>query len=196
MLVSLDIDEVLFPFLVHFLAWVNPQFNLNIRPCDVTDYSFARHLNNDVPLTRSLVDKFYTLDLLQQMTPIYGAVEGVQQLHEAGHRLLCITGRPAKSEQETFIQVKRYFPYIQAIYHTNHFTINPLKKSDFCRHHGVEVHVDDQVEHVNAIINEGISAVHVKTSWACTTPLHPKALVAQNWEQIVAHIQSLNSETK
>lgn len=191
MVVSLDIDEVLFPFLRPFLGYANLKCGTKFQPNVVTDYDLT--LLKPVEQVRELIDEFSASSALQSVLPVNGALDGVAILKRLGCTLIAVTGRPESSRKETIEQLERYFPPMP-IYFTNQYrgdgNYTSNTKESVCKQLGVEVHVDDQICQVNAIVKHDMRGIFVPNEWQFTHKLDIRAETASNWDKIVSTILS------
>jgi hypothetical protein len=196
MRISLDFDEVLFPFMKPFLAWVNPRLphhgiHKTLVTADVVEYNLYPALEEN--FARDLIDTFYTTPELQKIIPERYASAGVDSLLQAGHEIVIVTGRPSSCDKETRLQLLTHrFPELQ-IYYSNQYFENKVSKAEICQNLKIDIHVDDQVKHINEVIDRGMSGIFIKTPTIYTTPLSSNAMVAENWLDILKFIARCTS---
>jgi hypothetical protein len=191
MRISLDFDEVIFPFMKPFLTWANtrlPQYGIHktLATTDVVEYNLRPALEDNV--ARELVDGFYSTPEIQKILPESYAHAGVNSLLMAGHEIFIVTGRPDSCDKQTRLQLFNHkFPTLP-IYYSSQYFENKISKAEICENLKIDIHVDDQVKHINEVIDRGIKGIFIKTPTIYTTPLSSNATIAENWLDILKFI--------
>jgi uncharacterized HAD superfamily protein len=187
MLISLDFDEILFPFMEPFLQWLNPRlhtigYDKPIFLEDPTDYKI--HSIIGLEHTNRFVKEFYDTDAIRKIEPEVMARECVLAFLSEGHDIVITTGRPDAARECTVEQLTRFFPLFPIHYCNQYASTGFREKAEVCKSLSAAVHVDDQAPHVNGVIERGLKGVFVEKPWKNTTPLSSKAVIAKNWTEI------------
>jgi len=171
-----------------FLAWANPrlpQYGIHktLVTADAADYNLYPAL--EVEFARNLIDTFYTTPELQRIVPERYANASVHSLLQAGHEVVIVTGRPSTCDKSTRLQLSAHkFPELQ-IHYSNQYFENKISKAEICQDLKIDLHVDDQVKHVNEVIARGMKGIFVRTPVYYRTPLCESAITVENWLDIL-----------
>lgn len=190
MLISLDFDEVIFPLTVPFISWVNPRLKEYGVDKPLAISQIVNYLLPDVlPKEKwlELIHEFYNSPEIINITPLKYAKAGIDCLLDEGHKIMVITGRPPTCDSATRQQLARHdLPQLDIRYSNHYFqTSKNLVKADICAELGVDVHVDDQIEHINEIAKRGIGTIWMKSGMLYLDNLNKEAFVAQGWLDIL-----------
>lgn len=93
MRIGIDIDDVLADSLPAFLEGFNRRFGLEVPMTEAGWEIFRRYPEIPAEDIRAFFAELSHMDFLGSRPILTGAREGVERLHQAGHRLFVITGR-------------------------------------------------------------------------------------------------------
>lgn len=190
-LIAIDFDEVLCPYQANFFRW----FAANYPDQEPPDGHVL--FDGDNPLRAEYLSSLTAADPGE----IYGALENLQRLKVAGHRLVIITSRPTFLRPATEQIVYKQFPGIfEAIYFTD-----GTSKGVVCNQIGAGIMVDDSVDHAVNVADHDVDVVLFdldgKYSWSKSFDnCHPKVVRCYSWQStvdwILKHIAQLNAQGK
>ena len=191
MLISLDFDEVLFPFMGPFLDWLNPRLhtighNSPIKIEDPVDYKI--HSIIGLENTNRLVREFYYTPEAAAIQPEPGSVEIIKAMMKLGYEFVVTTGRPEMARESTTSLLNLHFPAFPIHFCNQYEKVNFREKADVVKSLGALAHVDDQIPHVNGVIDRGLRGVWVKKPWPSTDKLSEKAWTTSTWGEIWASL--------
>lgn len=180
MLIGLDIDGVLVDFQGGWLRTYNRWFDRDLRIEDATEWGSL------VDLTH-FQDEGAFFDWVKDvpgfwagLEPIPGALGGVWQLKQAGHRLEYITHRPEGAELDTYDWFGRHVP--AAAYSKPHFTKDKSKIP-------CQLYVDDAPKVIRALRAKGLPVIRYEHPWNEGVEATG---VAHSWAELVDQIGALS----
>ncbi len=88
MIIGLDVDGVLADTMTPWLARYNAEFDDNLTPEDITDWSIHDFVK---PEARKRIYRLMDASIYDDTLPIAGALQGVRELRCLGHRIIFIT---------------------------------------------------------------------------------------------------------
>ncbi len=158
--ITVDVDEVVFPFLGQFILDYNPRYDADLKPEDFTTYEFENHLGLTLDETVRRLRTFTGMDH-DNIEPIEGSVEAIGRL-ATKYDLEIITARHPDFEINTvrWLQQKlgHEFKGINAIGYAPVMD-RPLTKAEVCLKIGAIAHIDDSLRHSTEVAEVGIEAV-------------------------------------
>src|SRR3989304_274334 len=96
MRIGIDIDDVMADSLPRYLQAFNRRFGLKVPVTEARWEIFRRHPEIPADAIGAFFEELYRADFLGSRPLVPGAMEGIEELHRAGHRLFIITGRPRR----------------------------------------------------------------------------------------------------
>ncbi|MFO0781900.1 MAG: hypothetical protein U0524_03360 [Candidatus Saccharimonadales bacterium] len=158
--IAVDIDEVLFPFMPHFLEHHNSQNETNVIAEQFRTYNFATDLG--VPLEEA-VDHAYSFTGADHghIRPIEDAKQGIDKLAEK-YELSIVTARHPQFEANTLSWVNEHFPDVFSNITFIGFAAimeKPKTKAEICHALGASTLIDDSLVHVSQCVDAGIDGI-------------------------------------
>ena len=101
MRIGIDIDDVMADSLPRYLQAFNRRFGLKVPVTEARWEIFRRHPEIPADAIGAFFEELYRADFLGSRPLVPGAMEGIEELHRAGHRLFIITGRPRRDRAIT-----------------------------------------------------------------------------------------------
>src|SRR3989304_3919248 len=101
MRIGIDIDDVMADSLPRYLQAFNRRFGLKVPVTEARWEIFRRHPEIPADAIAAFFEELYRADFLGSRPLVPGAMEGIEELHRAGHRLFIITGRPRRDRAIT-----------------------------------------------------------------------------------------------
>lgn len=162
--IAVDLDEVLFPFVSPFCAYINKHHLLKDRTIsedDFHNYNFADILNVSNERSNEIVDAFQNSDEFKNLHPIDGAVEYIKKLTKT-YNLFIVTSRKIEIKEQTEAIIKKYFDgMFISITFGNQYGSNHKKKSkiDICDSLKCVLLIDDNINYVKQMSNANKNAI-------------------------------------
>jgi len=167
MRIGFDLDDVLASCMPALIMFHNERYATAMTHDAIKTYNLELLWNCSFLEARERVDAFYDSDHFKNMLPVDGAVEGISQLKER-HELYIITARQLHVQSQTESWVEQHFPgMFSGVFLANHYSTygESRKKSDFCKEHKLDYLVDDNIQHINDCVEEGISTLLFDKPW-------------------------------
>lgn len=145
--IGIDVDDVLADSLPEYLSAFNRRFGLQIPVSEAAWEVFRRHPDIPAEEIRAFFQELYHADFLGSRPLLPGAREGVEQLHQAGHRLFIITGRLRSDREitERWIEMQGLSAFFQEIVDRDGLDM-PLHKRRAVEQFRLDVLLEDEYE--------------------------------------------------
>ncbi|MFQ5961729.1 MAG: HAD family hydrolase [Candidatus Methylomirabilales bacterium] len=145
--IGVDVDDVLADSLPEYLSAFNRRFGLQIPVSEAGWEVFRRHPDIPAEEIRAFFAELYHADFLGSRPLVPGAREGVEQLHQAGHRLFIITGRLRSDREitERWIETRGLSAFFQEIVDRDRLDA-PLHKRQAAEQFRLDVLLEDEYE--------------------------------------------------
>jgi 5'(3')-deoxyribonucleotidase len=176
MMIALDMDDVLVEFYSDILYMASKDLGLSLSYEGTTDW-------DDTDLKRAVFSQGSWWDWLEEnwmlwatCPPVEGALKGVRQLRDLGHRVDLLTSKPAWAEKVVWDWLKVYKPAVQGV------TIVPpgAPKSAFSE---AWLLVDDNPENIRSWLRTGRPAIVFDRPW--NQEEIPRARRVRSWPELV-----------
>lgn len=183
-LVSVDIDDVLFPTAGMILEHYKENYGVEIAQDQFYSNDPAVWGVEEYSEAIRRVSAFLHSDAFLHHAPIEGAFEGTYALRESGAELVPLTGRDDTQRAATKEAIDTYFPDIfsNETLFSNHFNAELRRsKGEMCNELGADYHIDDHIVHINSLaryVTKGV--VFGGYPWA-DAPAEGDVLYAPNW---------------
>ena len=195
MVIALDLDEVLFPLLRHYVQYINDKYSLNLKESDFSTYDLWDFYG--VSKEQGVIDfhEYTKTSEFEKIKPLEGAVEGISQLKSLSD-LIVVTSRHEKLRKITEENLDKYFPgdfseVILGKYPS--LGSNSIKtKRQICNEKRAWVLVEDSAEHAKEASND-IYAILLDKPWNQGVS-GENILRANNWDDILKTTTKLHSE--
>lgn len=189
MVIAVDIDEVLFPFVANLLLWHNQEYGTNLVFEDFFSYNFPQVWGGTRDEAIHKVKLFNKTKVLLSGAPINGAVEAIERLAK-DHQLEIVTSR-RHSEMEVSQQwVNHYFPnFFDNIHTGNHYEPGAIgiPKPVMCKQIGAEVLIDDSLDYAKECAKEGVKVfLFGNYPWNQAEVLPLNVTRVNNWRELLA----------
>lgn len=162
-ILAVDIDEVLFPYVQHFVAHHNEKYATDLLPAHFTSYRFEDVIDG-VDLTEVLSRIYTFLEHDHQLIePVTDAQEGIKRL-SAKYDLVLLTARHPRFEVNTRKWLSRYFPdqfkdLIMIGFEYDPGNPHPRTKASVCKEMKVVALVDDSPKYVTQAAEAGVTGI-------------------------------------
>jgi len=192
MIIGVDIDEVLADMTTYFFKFHNEKYGTNVKREDV----FSYHLWEVVGGTREEITKkfyeFYASKHFLEMTTIPGSQKHLKLLSDK-YEVHLITARPNDIQKETFLWIKKFFPFKDfEIHFTNHWGSGEGKartKGEICKELGIEIMIEDSLAYSKEMAEKGIKVLLMDCPWNQSDDLPENVIRVHSWEEAVEVIE-------
>ena len=149
-LVGFDLDDVLMDFNSGLCIFHNTWYGTSLTRDDIISYHLEDiwRCNREECVRR--VGEFYLSREHEEMRPVLGASEVVQELQDNGAGVVVVTSRPESAAAPTRLLLEKHFPtLVDSVHFANHFFHEEVKvtKGEICQKLGVEIFADDAPFH-------------------------------------------------
>ena len=138
------------------------------------------------------VDAFYYSPEHMRAAPLSGAQMGVAQLKK-DHELHIITARSEHMRERTEQWLTEHFPHtFTSIHFTNHHSPHPISKrskAEICNMLGINLFIDDSLNHTRLIAERGIPVLLFNAPWNQTLISNKHITRVRAWDEVVTAIQ-------
>ncbi|KAI9274832.1 hypothetical protein BDA99DRAFT_601920 [Phascolomyces articulosus] len=160
--VAVDLDQTLAHTLEAMVHWHNQVYDTQLTVADFDTYEFHKVWGGSIQESHAKVREFYESSHFEQIQPIHDfALEALKMLKKRKFTLVIITSRQQFIAEETKKFVDKHYPGIfESIYFCNlelsdteqlEYVSKP--KSAICQEIGVDVLIDDNLEHAMECAN-------------------------------------------
>jgi len=188
--IGIDIDDVIFPFMINFLNFINKKNNTSFSFQEITDY----HLWE---MEKGISREDNVRDALEfQNSPYFDEIDLIEEtkeiLEEISHRYLIhfITSRPEEIKNKTNALLKRNFPnkefnvlYSGEVYGGN------LSKSEICKSHGISIIIEDNSDYAIDCAKKGIKVFLLDKPWNKDYEEHENITKVENWNEVLEELK-------
>lgn len=112
MIIAVDIDGILNDFVPKLLKYYNALSNKNIQLEDITTYHFSECLPKED--ADGIMTLFTESELLNSLSPLSGAQNGLKKLIKQGHQIIIATATECCNFQQKYEWMQAYFPFISS----------------------------------------------------------------------------------
>ena len=190
MVVGVDLDDVLFPFLPDgVIPWHNATYGTSLTREDFHCYRFWEVWGGTREEAIEKVDHFFQTQYADNITPLLGAVDAIDVLSRK-HELVIITSRSENFAEQTRQWINTYFPNkFSGVHFTDYFTNNGggRTKSSLCALLDVDVLIDDQLKYAHECANHSRVILFGDYCWnRCDdSELPPGTSRAASWKRVL-----------
>ncbi len=198
MVIAVDIDNVLFDFIGSFVDYSNAHEGYSIDKKEIKSNVLWPYFNTTREGHWDIFYKYYRTTYHKDAEPISGALEALTALSKS-HEIIAITGRPQTVSKETEEWLEAKLPGLigKVIYtNTNLPEDHPERrtKSVCCLDHKADILIDDDHFFANECAEQGITTIYFKTPYNENDKKHGSLLIAEDWEHVVAIIESITED--
>ncbi|HVO86381.1 MAG TPA: hypothetical protein VMT23_01455 [Candidatus Binatia bacterium] len=186
-IIAIDLDEVVVNTAEDILRHYNRNYGTEL---DLSDYYSHDYKNTwktaDVETAVKRVNSYLETPEYSKSEPIHMAVDVIGKLKQK-YKLYIITGRPDFVEIATRKWIAKYFPKIfEDVVFSNFY--DPSKhrhKGDICQELGVQLLIDDHLEHVLSVSKVGIDGILFGNfPWNQADRLPKNVIRARDWAEV------------
>ncbi|MBU6491100.1 hypothetical protein KGQ25_03060 [Patescibacteria group bacterium] len=167
-IIGIDFDDVLADFNTSLAKFHNEIYGTSYRRDDIVVYELGHTWGCSGEEAARRVSEFYHSAHHDRIAPVKGAVRVLSQLKRK-NVFVIITSRPEGVRGRTFSLINKYFPRMfKEVHFLGHYHGTEARretKGDMCKKLGVEVFIDDSLEHAASVSREGIKVLLFNTPW-------------------------------
>lgn len=188
MVIAVDVDDVLYPFVPLLAEWHNKMFPTDFKTSDFFSYSFNKVWGGTREQAIHKVHDFHLDGGLSGCDRIMDSFEVLGALKKE-HRLVSVTSRPKEFEKATLEYIESCYPGIfDMVMLCNHYSKSGEEhnKADKCLELGAELIIDDSVKYTIEASQKDLKAILFGSyPWNKTIqPLPENVRRADNWKQV------------
>jgi uncharacterized HAD superfamily protein len=187
MIIGVDLDEVLADLLAQFLKFYNAKHNTHFERNQFLSYRWWETIGGT---HKEAIDEYYEFwasAYPKDIEPVAGSVEAIKALC-ANHTLFLITSRQHVFRSGTEEWLNSHFPnQFSKIFFTNHNAKEgrAQSKAEICRVHGVQLLIEDDIDHATECAAEGIPVLLLDAPWNRKPSLPAGITAVSSWRQIL-----------
>lgn len=191
MYIGIDLDEVLADFMSALIDFHNCTYGTSFTKNDFHSCEFHEVWGGTQEEAIQKVYDFHKTAYSENMQPVAGSVEGVENLKRDGHTLSVITSRQYDFVDLTKNWLQKYFPdKFSNIHFTNSHSQNgvAIKKSEICSRLNVGILIDDRADNANECAMSGTKVFLLDYPWNRNANLLPTVTRVKSWQEIIKSI--------
>src|SRR3989344_5813352 len=151
MKIGIDFDDVLLDSYTSLNDFHNFSYGTSHGREDIRSWLIEHTWGCTPEEALARVEAWYDSSWHSRIEPMPGAQAAVTQLAES-HELHIITGRPGRVSEMTQQLAREHFPGVfKEIHFSNHFKANARSKGAVCRDVGVDLMIEDALNHARAV---------------------------------------------
>ncbi len=192
MRIGVDVDDVLADFSSPLVSYLNAIYGTSFaydamhspyfeRVWKIPSVTMKTHLNDFV------ATHIYALE------PCRGASDSLASLVDAGHELHVVTARAHSIKDQTIRWIDGHFKGVFVECHlTNQYAEGPkTTKPDVCSNEGIELIIDDNLEHVYSCLRKSVKVVLFGQPWNKMIRPHNTIVRADGWKGVLPAVELL-----
>lgn len=189
-IVALDLDEVVVETSPMILKNYNKTYGTNVKLSDYYQDNLKTWNVPDLDTLVKRVNEYAESKEYMSLKPVQIAIDTIHKLQEK-YKLYIITGRPDFIELATRKWLAKNFPEVfEDVIFSNFFTpggLNRRHKGDICVELGVDVLVDDHLEHITSAATNGVRGLLFGNfPWNQAAQLPPNVQRVKDWHEVAA----------
>jgi uncharacterized HAD superfamily protein len=192
MKIAIDIDDVLLQFVPTMIKYLNATYKTNLTVEEFVSYHFWEVWGGTREEAIQKVNDFHNTSYFDQIPPVTGALEAVQQLKK-NNELFIITSRPYYMIPKTQKCIDHYFPNsFKEIHFTNQYSAegSHVTKGDICNKLNIEVLIEDSLQFALDSCVPGRKVLLMNRPWNASPELPEGIIRINSWEDALAQIST------
>ncbi|MBT4446436.1 hypothetical protein HOA92_04475 [archaeon] len=162
MKITVDLDDVLGPYMPAFLNFYNERHETRHIVSDLVTYSLEKCLGVPESIIGPLVDEFAMTETYAKLPVTSGAYKILKKLKDEGHDLSVLTFRKNETRFVTEDWVsKNYAGIFSDVAYTN----GKSTKGELAVRMGSRLHIDDSPKHTRSVAARGIDVLLYDAHW-------------------------------
>lgn len=185
--IALDKDDSIVHFIAPASRFMNKRFGTGVRVSDFRDYEMYKALGITPEESDQALYEFYDSHHFTQMRPHKNAFEVLSGLANKGIELVVVTSRPATTDPKTREFLDTHYQGLISVvryaYHP-HFEEQSKTKAEICLEEGIDLIIEDSLEHANNCARAGIPALLLPRSWNEGRSIEKGVTRVRSWSHI------------
>ena len=182
---AIDVEEVLFPFMIPFLKWSRFKPNKERYP-----YSISHLMNTTEFYTQRKITNFVHSVDFEMINPVKNSSHGLAYLREHGFKIYAVSGGHKSTRDQVENMIESHFPYlVDDLLFSNTFSSENVPKLKLYHAVGADLIVNDNLDTCKKSIGDGIEAVNF-----IGDPVYPwceeSPHSANTWTDLVLKVKS------
>ena len=198
LVIAIDCDDVLIPSSPAIVAHYNQTYQTSVHVDQFYDEDTLLWGVPDKEEKYIRIRKYFQSEEFRiQVIPFREAIEAVAHLADK-HELHLVTGRSQTVDMVTAEMIERYFSGIfKSVEHTGSVrqpdgSVVRRTKGEVCRQLGVDVLIDDNLDHARSVLDSGTATVLLSGEYGWNRgELMAGVTRCSNWDDVVQQIESL-----
>lgn len=167
--ITVDLDDVLFPFSQGFVEFHNQHHLTNVKYDDWYTWDMHEVFGCDKETMTERVHTFFSSPSHEAQRPLAGAIEAINEL-SGKYNLEIVTSRLEHTTEKVLRWIGVHFPdSFKQVHFTNNFGgglgNKTRKKSEVCRELGSILHIEDALSHASDVVASGIPVLLPDRPW-------------------------------
>lgn len=188
MIIALDMDDILCNTQEIFIKFYNDTYNDNLDFDDFDEYEISDIKNISKEKGAQILEEFDKSDYFNMIEPLKNSQKVVSELSE-NHKLIIITARTSKVEDQTKKWVKKYFPDIKKIFFvSDNYLTHTRKKSNVCKDIGADVIIEDKKKFAIDCSNNGTKVLLFDYPWNRKIKESDKIIRIKSWDDVLGKL--------
>ncbi|MEM4259263.1 MAG: hypothetical protein QXS38_00675 [Candidatus Pacearchaeota archaeon] len=185
--IGVDLDDVLFDFIGELAKFHNKNWGTSFSKRDFESYYFCRLFNCTQEEAENRVRAFLDSDEFKNLSPIDGAVDGINRLVKENNSIFVVTARHERLFDITKMQIKMHFRTIENApcyfgknVYTGHGTDT---KIDLCRKLKLHYLIEDSPEYTREC-SEYAPVLLMRQPWNVEIQPERRIFVVNGWRDV------------
>lgn len=189
--IAVDIDDVLFPFVIGIAEHFNKLNGATLTPEDFISFKFEEVWGGTAEESVVIVDEFQSTDSIE-LLPVAGASQAFSRLR-ADFEIVLVTARNSLFEPQTTSWLQAHFPglFDGLIFAGNDYDGRGFRtKGEICKEIGAVLLIDDHPKNILSATKVGIDGILFgEKAWTNMDSLSELSVRhCRNWEETVGYI--------
>lgn len=190
-IIAIDIDDVLFPFVVGIAEHINAVRGMSLVPADFISFTFQDVWGGTVEESNQIVHGFLSKNCMH-LLPIVGAWGALNRLKQ-DYTIILVTARNGVYEPETSRWLQGYFVglFDSLVFAGNTHDGRAYRtKGEVCKELGAVLLIDDHPKNILSVTEQGLDGILFGTKAWSVMDILPAAQVTHcaDWTQVERYI--------
>lgn len=162
MIIAVDIDEVLFPFVPEIMRWHDRKYGTRLNIEQFASYQFWQAWGGTREQAIHKVIEYFLSADADQVLPFTDAKKTLENLKSFGIDLHIVTSRQLEVMPATIARIERHFPGIfNDIISVNHYSVSGKQSTKIaaCRSVGAQLIIEDQIANAKECLAGGVNVI-------------------------------------
>ncbi len=188
MRIGIDLDDVVFEFVVNLLKHYEEEYGKKINYEEVKNYHFYDVFNISKKEFEDLFFSYFNKEKFENLELCELAYTSIDKLSK-GHEIFFITSRSRK--EGTLESLNKHFNHIdfELYFSSNPYIGNQGKtKGEICNELKIDFMIEDSKEHAEICAEHGIKTFLLDKPWNRHCQEHENIIKVNNWDEVLNRI--------